>query len=77
MADCTHGMPTPAACFECMEDGNLAPPPKPEGPYREPGASTTARHDGGICDGCGGAVHVGQEIQKWTDGRWRHRGCTP
>lgn len=30
MADCTHGMPTPASCVECMEDGNLAPPPRPE-----------------------------------------------
>lgn len=29
MIPCTHGMPTPLACVECMNEGNI-PPPKPK-----------------------------------------------
>ena len=35
-----------------------------------------ARHDG-TCDGCNLPVHAGQRICAWTDGLWRHEGCTP
>lgn len=26
MTPCTHGMPTPLACTECMAEGNIPPP---------------------------------------------------
>lgn len=27
---CPHGMPTPGSCLDCMDEGLLPPPPKPE-----------------------------------------------
>lgn len=53
-AICPHGMPSPASCFECMEDGNLPAPPAPEA-LAVRGRPFTARFDG-HCTGCNTAM---------------------
>jgi hypothetical protein len=46
VTNCPHGMPTPATCFECMEEGNL-PSSGPAGRIaRELPASLEGEHDG-------------------------------
>lgn len=53
---CTHGMPTPAACVTCMEDGVMVPAKQPKAlrvfkaQYR------------GTCDRCEGGIEPGEEI---------------
>jgi len=72
---CAHGFPSPASCVECMEEGVLAPPPKPKpeqvviGPIR-------ARWDA-HCGGCNLPIVVGHSIVKTDRERWIHLGCLP
>lgn len=32
ITECPHEMPSPASCFECMEDGPVAPPSSTQAP---------------------------------------------
>lgn len=68
---CTHGMPTPAACFECMEEGVLPPaPPPPPRPERD-GPTIEAQYDT-HCRGCNTAIHAGELICRTTHGTYEH-----
>jgi len=72
-AACTHGMPTPAACFECMEDGNIEPPPAPTRPTSQ-GWTIDAAFPG-HCQGCNLPIHEGQSITRMSDDTWQHARC--
>lgn len=71
MSDCTHGMPTPASCIDCMAEGNL-PVPRREAPVVE--ATFLARFDGD-CRSCHLGIHVGQRIARMSDDTYRHAVC--
>ena len=73
MSPCTHGMPHPASCVECMADGNLAPPPPPPRLVTI-GPPFTGRYDD-HCNGCNTGIHEGQLIVKMSDGTYRHSRC--
>lgn len=50
MSACTHGMPSPLTCVDCMNEGNLPPAPKTRpSPWSRP---FEARYDGRcvLCD---------------------------
>lgn len=68
---CPHGMPTPGSCIDCMDDGNLPPPPKP----KRAGWPFTAEHPG-PCTGppCPG-IEPGDRIVRMSDGGYRHVGA--
>lgn len=75
ITDCSHGMPDPKSCFECMEDGPVAPPTKPTVPTLV--ATFNATYPGD-CPGCLVPIRVGDRIGSWTDGRYRHAvWCEP
>lgn len=69
---CTHGMPSPSSCYECMEEGNLAPPERPPAPTVE--RFLDARFDG-HCQGCNTGIHIGQPIARLSDGTYQHQAC--
>lgn len=71
-APCTHGMPSPASCIDCMDEGNMPDPPKAEAVTVE--AVFAARYDGG-CNECGLAIYEGQRIAKLSNGAYVHEGC--
>lgn len=71
MRPCTHGMPTPSACVDCMDEGNIAPPPRPPALAPETGRSFTARFDG-QCPGCNLPTRPGDWIVKMNDGTYQH-----
>lgn len=72
---CSHGMPTPASCVDCMEAGPVAPPKA-----KEPEtvvATFRARHPG-QCEGCNLPIAVGQLLYRLEpSGRYVHEGCEP
>lgn len=69
-APCTHGMPTPASCVECMNEGNMpAPPPKPTAEY------TVTAQFAGRCPGCHEEIEIGDLIARVED-EWLCRRCT-
>ena len=70
---CTHGMPSPASCIVCMDEGNIAPGHDGPGPEAM-GRPFPAKFDGD-CPGCDLVIHEGQPIRRWSDGRYRHEGC--
>lgn len=74
VTSCSHGMPTPAACVECMEDGNIPPRPR----VREVADSPVipARHAAG-CDVCGERIEQGDDIVHTNLDRWVHSTCVP
>lgn len=75
MGACTHGMPTPASCIECMEDGNLPVPPRQR---PEILARSTARFDGTVCRWCDRPIRVDDSIALLgLDGHeaWGHELC--
>lgn len=74
MADCTHGMPTPASCVDCMDEGNLPPPPRPAPETAV--MAVTARWDG-QCRACDLPIVPGQPIVMTTRDRWLHERCLP
>jgi hypothetical protein len=74
MTACPHGMPSPASCWECMEEGNLPAAPRPRPPERE-GPSFPARYEGTHCRGCNLEIHVGQPIVRTTHGHYVHDRC--
>lgn len=70
-ADCSHGMPTPASCWDCMIAGALDVPP------REPErvlVILTARYPG-LCDSCSRSIEEGDVIAKTDRERWVHKEC--
>jgi len=74
MAVCKHGRPSPAVCFDCdgPDDDTVSPlaPPRPI-------AHVIAKRGGGKCDECRRVVRVGQAIDMYDDGTWRHAWCRP
>lgn len=68
---CTHGMPSPATCFECMEEGPVAPPPTRPAPPEQEGEPFPARYYT-QCRHCNTAVHVGELIVRTTHGTYVH-----
>ena len=77
IAPCTHGMPTPAACVDCMADGPVASPTVVE-PERMDGAPIVSRYSG-HCPGCNLPITAGQMIDRTNRGSWRHaeERCAP
>lgn len=69
---CPHGMPTPASCLDCMEDGGLGAAPQER--ETAAGPAVTAACDGD-CGLCHLGVHVGQRIVRTTRDRWVHAEC--
>lgn len=68
--ECTHGMPTPASCWECMEEGNLESKPKDERrPY-----FFAAKYEG-YCTGCHETIKVGQTIGQHPGFGYIHEEC--
>lgn len=72
-SECTHGMPTPASCWECMEDGNL---PVASRSVSRPTVEhyLTARFLG-HCAECNLAIHEGEHIARMSDESYRHARC--
>lgn len=71
MRPCDHGMPTPASCIDCMDEGNIAPV------RREP-VTVEARFPArfpGQCPGCNLAIHEGEQIVRMSDDTYRHGRC--
>lgn len=57
---CTHGMPSPASCVDCMMDGPVGPLVE-EHVREQTSVWTTAKYDG-RCAGCGQPVDAGDRI---------------
>lgn len=73
--ECTHGMPSPASCVDCMADGPVAPPARVE-PER-PGSGTWPAQFEGTCPDCVLPITVGQRIHRSSAGRYFHERCAP
>lgn len=69
---CPHGMPKPANCVSCMDEGLLPPPPRPAAPTVE--AVFPARF-ASQCAGCNLPVHVGARLARMSDGAYLHEEC--
>lgn len=63
---------TPGACIECMNEGILVPPVRPE-PVKAL-RFFTARF-AGQCRACDLGIHVGQTIAEMSDESYRHEHC--
>ena len=70
---CPHGMPSPASCFECMEDGNLPLPPLTVA--EEPDGPVSPAVFPGQCPVCEFPIVPGDRIVHTTRDRWLHSGC--
>lgn len=71
---CTHGMPTPGSCIDCMDEGNLTPPPRREPEHAV--MAVTARWDS-QCPACDLPIIPGQAIAVTNRDRWLHERCLP
>lgn len=60
---CPHGMPTPASCVECMEDGPVVEPAA----WTSVGEPFYARY-GGDCRACGKRFEATALVQRWDRG---------
>lgn len=73
---CPHGMPSPRSCFDCMEEGPVAPVER----WWQQGLPFIAAYPG-TCVGCGDPFEVGDRIQRWDYGSQRtnytHAACRP
>lgn len=70
---CTHGMPSPASCVDCMNDDGLgAAPIRPVEPAMSEPLSAIF---GTRCPYCEEGIAVGDQIMLFSDGTWRHPGC--
>lgn len=77
---CPHGMPTPAACVACMDEGPVAPPAH----WQRIMASFRSSYEG-TCPGCGNEYPPETLIQRWDYGAgphvertvYTHAGCRP
>ncbi len=75
MTGCGHGMPTPASCWTCMEEGNLPPPPRPDPPRI---VGTLRARWPTVCPSCGEDIAEGDEIagvDHHDHVRWMHAKC--
>ena len=77
--DCSHGMPSRAACVDCMEDGPVADAPR----WVQVGEPFRSVYDG-TCPSvaCGRPMPPGTELLRWdrTDGSrtvYTHSRCRP
>ena len=70
---CTHGMPSPASCWECMEEGPVVPP-KVKGPKVKQGSRTTARY-ASRCGNCFEPIGVGDTIAFSETELWVCANC--
>lgn len=75
MNACTHGMPSPKSCVDCMMDGNL-PVELPE--------PITVEYDfvakiASRCPACNYTIEVGDRIAKLSNDRYVHNqdACLP
>ncbi len=71
-APCTHGMPSPASCIDCMDEGNMPPPEKAEAVTVE--YTFFAKYDG-QCGGCNLPITPGQMVHHLSNTRNVHEGC--
>lgn len=71
---CSHGMPSPASCVECMYDDGLGA--EPVAPLTVDGPAFAAKF-GGDCTRCHLVIHEGQRIVRLSDERYVHEGCAP
>lgn len=71
--NCPHGMPSPASCFDCMEDGPVAPL-TPNEPERADSYPFLARH-AAQCEACNLPIIVDQLIVHTTSDRYVHESC--
>lgn len=74
---CTHGLPDPACCTDCMYEGNLTPPPpSAEREHVDPDARAVQAVFPGHCPGCNFPILAGQRIRVTSRDRWVHEDCT-
>lgn len=81
IAACPHGMPSPRACFSCMEDGPVADPAKK---WWRQGLPFLAQYPG-TCVACHGGYPVAARVQRWDFGSstvtertgYTHAVCEP
>lgn len=75
MIACTHGMPSPASCVECMADGPVAPPrPAPEQTLHA-SRWMIARYDGRCARVYGHEIEPGVRIGDVPDVGWCCEEC--
>ena len=74
---CPHGFPSPASCFECMQDEGLGAEPVAPVVEAEGARPFRARHES-TCDGCSGVLRPGEWAIAMSDGSFRHHrdGCS-
>ena len=67
-----------SVCVECWQ-----PWPCRKARSRQP-TSTSMTSEGtltarfpGSCPSCGGPIHPGERVARWSDNRYRHLRCTP
>jgi hypothetical protein len=75
MTPCPHGMPSPKACTDCMYEGNVEPPARPEpevgdGPVYVAGLESQ-------CWACNLPIAEGALIRRTNRDRWVHERCAP
>lgn len=70
---CPHGMPTPASCVECMEEGNL-PTGQRAATRSGPRPSATASFEG-KCSACSWVIEVDDALVLSDEGEWIHEEC--
>lgn len=79
IAPCSHGMPTPAACVDCMYEGNVELPPAPRTEVVHRMVAKLA----GDCPLCNLPINVGDPIQlvqhtgPKSGAFWYHGWCSP
>jgi hypothetical protein len=69
---CPHGIPTPASCLECMEDGPVTRPAR----WTKIGGPFTASYPG-ECP-AGDPIDIGDVVQRWDRdqvSRYAHVDC--
>lgn len=68
---CPHNYPSPFACIDCMNDGNL--PPTTKRRVRRNGWPFAAMYPG-PCSGCDAGIEEGEQIVRMEDDTYRHVG---
>lgn len=73
MTPCTHGMPTPLACVECMANGNIPPPTTST--TRPVWSRPTEARWPGRCIICDDHIDTGDLIRTRRGTHIAHDGC--
>lgn len=75
MSNCSHGMPNPKTCYDCMEEGNLEPPK-----WERKGNAWFARFES-TCPGCNKTISMGETVYRWDkedkNTTYTHVFCSP